>query len=160
MASKGRVSKNVYAYQLLGGGADTATAGLNFIPPLSCFFQNSVMIPDVNRIGNTTYTSDLMILTYASATITINGNSIPSTQAQPVLGNTDWVTYRIYNVSGNTTIESTGPLAAGVFGFIGTASGFAGYYSPRSYWCLAMGRRLLVSTCYPAGANHQRDPLA
>ena len=124
-----RTSKNVYAYQLLGGGADTATAGLNFIPPLSCFFQNSVMIPDVNRIGNTTYTSDLMILTYASATITINGNSIPSTQAQPVLGNTDWVTYRIYNVSGNTTIESTGPLAAGVFGFIGTASGFAGYYS-------------------------------
>ena len=32
-----KTSKNVYAYQLLGGGNDTATAGLNFIPPLSCF---------------------------------------------------------------------------------------------------------------------------
>ena len=41
-----KTSRNVYAYQLLGGGNDTATAGLNFIPPLSCFFQNSVNIPD------------------------------------------------------------------------------------------------------------------
>lgn len=124
-----KTSKNVYAYQLLGGGNDTATAGLNFIPPLSCFFQNSVNIPSVNRIGGTSYTADLMVLTYASATLTLNGATIPNTQSQAVLGNTDWVTYRISNVSNNVTIESTGPLAVGVFGYLGSASGFAGYYS-------------------------------
>ena len=124
-----KTSKNVYAYQLLGGGNDTATAGLNFIPPLSCFFQNSVNIPSVNRIGGTNYTADLMVLTYASATLTLNGATIPTSQSQAVLGNTDWVTYRIANVSNNVSIESTGPLAVGVFGYLGSASGFAGYYS-------------------------------
>ena len=124
-----RSSKNIYAYQLIGGGNDTATAGLNFIPPLSCFFQNSVNIPQVNRIGNTIYTADLMVLTYSSATLTVNGNTIPPSQAQNVLGNTDWVTYRVSNISGNANVTSTGPLAVGVFGYKGNASGYAGYYS-------------------------------
>jgi len=124
-----KTSKNVYAYQLLGGGSDTATAGLNFIPPLSCFFQNAVNIPDVNRIGGTIYTADLMVLTYASASLTLNGTAISPTQAQIVLGNTDWVTYRISGVNGYINIQSTGPLAVGVFGYLGSASGFAGYYS-------------------------------
>ena len=124
-----RTSKNVYAYQLLGGGNDTATAGLNFIPPLSCFFQNSVNIPDVNVIGSTSYNADLMVLTYASATITINGTTISNAEAQTVQGNTDWVTYRISGVSGNVNIESTGPLAVGVFGYFNNVAGFAGYYS-------------------------------
>uniref|UniRef100_UPI004049C7CA IgGFc-binding protein n=1 Tax=Flavobacterium sp. TaxID=239 RepID=UPI004049C7CA len=112
-----KTSKNVYAYQFLGGDVNTATAGLNFIPPLSCFFQNSVNIPSVNRIGGTIYTTDLMILTYASATLTLNGGTVPNSQSQAVLGNTEWVTYRVANVSNNITIESTGPLAVGVFGY-------------------------------------------
>jgi gliding motility-associated-like protein len=124
-----KTSKPVFAYQLLGGGASTATAGLNFIPPLSCFFQNSVNIPKVNEIGNTYYTSDLMILTYPTSTLTVNGTIIPKAQAQNVLGNEDWVTYRISNITGDANVISTGPLAVGVFGFQGTASGYAGYYS-------------------------------
>ena len=124
-----KTSKNVYAYQLLGGGNDTATAGLNFIPPLSCFFQNSVNIPDVNRIGGTPYVADLMVLTYATSTLALNGTNIPSSQSQIVQGNTDWVTYRISNVSGNINVTSTGPLAVGVFGYLGSVAGFAGYYS-------------------------------
>ena len=124
-----KTSKPVFAYQLLGGGADTAAAGLNFIPPLSCFFQNSVSIPKVNQIGDTYYTSDLMILTSPSSTLKVDGNIIPASQSQAVLGNTDWVTYRISNVTGNASVESSGPLAVGVFGFIGIASGYAGYYS-------------------------------
>lgn len=124
-----RSSKPVFAYQLLGGGSDTATSGLNFIPPLSCFFQNSVNIPNVNQIGSNTYTTDLMMLTYSNATISINGVTVPTSQAQTVLGNTDWVSYRVSNQSGNLNVTSTGPLAVGVFGFQGTAVGFAGYYS-------------------------------
>ena len=124
-----RSSKPVFAYQLLGGGSDTATSGLNFIPPLSCFFQNSVNIPNVNQIGSNTYTTDLMMLTYSNATISINGVAVPTSQAQTVLGNTDWESYRVSNQSGNLNVTSTGPLAVGVFGFQGTAVGFAGYYS-------------------------------
>ena len=126
-----KTSKPVFAYQLLGGGASTASSGLNFIPPLSCFFQNSVNIPSVNEIGSTNppYICDLMILTYTTSTLIVNGDTIPLSQAQAVLGSSDWVSYKILNVTGNANVVSTGPLAVGVFGFIGTASGFAGYYS-------------------------------
>ena len=124
-----KTSKPVFAYQLLGGGNDTATSGLNFIPPLSCFFQNSVNIPAVNEIGSNIYNADLMILTYATATLTVNGSTIPTSQAQAVLGNSEWVTYRISGVSGNVNVVSTGPLAVGVFGFQSNISGYAGYYS-------------------------------
>ncbi|WP_313804802.1 T9SS type B sorting domain-containing protein [Flavobacterium sp.] len=122
-------TKPIFAYQLIGGGSDTATCGLNFIPPLSCFFQNSVSIPFVNEIGNTTYNADLMVLTYASATLTVNGTTINANTSQAVQGNSEWVTYRVPNVSGNAQVNSTGPLAVGVFGYLGNASGFAGYYS-------------------------------
>jgi gliding motility-associated-like protein len=124
-----RTTKPVFAYQLLGGGSDTATSGLNFIPPLSCFFQNSVNIPNVNEIGGDTYQADLMVLTYSTATLTVNGITIPTTQAQTVLGNSDWVTYRVSNITGNANVNSTGPLAVGVFGYQGNISGYAGYYS-------------------------------
>ncbi|NHM00492.1 T9SS type B sorting domain-containing protein [Flavobacterium difficile] len=123
-----KASKPVFAYQLIGGAASNPTSGLNFIPPLSCFFQNSVYIPSINQIGSSFYTADLMILTYSTASITVNGTAIPTSQAQTVLGNTDWVTYRIAGYSGNVNVVSTGPLAVGVFGASG-AAGYAGYYS-------------------------------
>ena len=121
-------SKPVFAYQLLGGDNASPTSGLNFIPPLSCFFQESVYLPAIDEIGGNNYTADLMILTYSNATITINGNPINTSQSQIVLGNTDWVTYRISGYSGNVNVVSTGPLAVGVFGASGNA-GYAGYYS-------------------------------
>ena len=121
-------SKPVYVYQVLAGSTNDATSGLNFIPPLSCFFQKNVdLIPDINRIGDTIYSSDLFVLTTTESTISINGAQSNAT-AQNVQGNTNWVTYRIPNLNGNIVVESTGPLAVGVFGYNGTA-GFAGYYS-------------------------------
>lgn len=123
-------TKPVFAYQLIGGAASSPTSGLNFIPPLSCFFQESVYLPAIDEIGptNPSYTTDIMVLTYSNATITINGTPISTSQAQTVLGNTDWVTYRISGYSGNVNVVSTGPLAVGVFGASG-AAGYAGYYS-------------------------------
>lgn len=128
-------SKPIYAYQILAGNTTYATSGLNFIPPLSCFFQNSVFLPAIDRIGTNIYVAELMVLTYATSTITINGNPI-SALPQPVLGNTEWVTYRISGFGGNVEITSTGPLAVGVFGYVeedvnGTPGtvGYAGYYS-------------------------------
>lgn len=128
-------SKPIYAYQILAGNTTYATSGLNFIPPLSCFFQNSVFLPAIDRIGTTIYVAELMVLTYATSTITINGNPITALP-EPVLGSSEWVTYRISGFGGNVEITSTGPLAVGVFGYIdedvnGTPGtvGYAGYYS-------------------------------
>lgn len=121
-------SKPIYLYQILAGGDSDATSGLNFIPPLSCFFQKSVdLIPSINSIGSTQYNGEIIALTYTNATITINGGSI-SALPEPVLGTTEWVTYRIAGYSGNVVVESTGPLAVGVFGSSGNA-GYGGYYS-------------------------------
>ncbi len=121
-------SKPIYLYQVLAGANYSATTGMNFIPPLSCFFQKSVdLIPSINSIGNTQYTSDIIALTYSNATITVNGNPITVT-SEAVLGTTDWVTYRIPGFTGNVVVESTGPLAVGVFGASG-AAGYGGYYS-------------------------------
>jgi gliding motility-associated-like protein len=121
-------SKPIYLYQILAGSSSDATTGLNFIPPLSCFFQKSVdLIPSINTIGNINYSADIIALTYADAIISVNGN--PTTaQPQNVLGTNQWVTYRISGFSGNVVVESTGPLAVGIFGASGVA-GFSGYYS-------------------------------
>lgn len=122
-------SKPIYLYQILAGGLSDATSGLNFIPPLSCFFQKSVdLIPRIDSIGFNQYFTDILVLTYTNSIVTINGvvtNALPQT----VLGSNDWVTYRISGFSGNVVVESTGPLAVGIFGTDGDAVGFSGYYS-------------------------------
>ncbi len=124
-------SKPIYLYQILSGSSTSseATTGLNFIPPLSCFFQRKVdLIPSIDNIGNFNYNTDIFALTETGSTVTINGT--PTTaQPQSVQGNSDWVTYRIPNYTGNVIVESTGPLAVGVFGTDNIAVGFSGYYS-------------------------------
>jgi gliding motility-associated-like protein len=121
-------SKPIYLYQILAGSVSDATTGLNFIPPLSCFFQKSVdLIPFVDTIGGTNYSSDIFALTTTGSTVSINGVNTTALP-QAVSGNLNWVTYRIPNVTGNVVVSSTGPLAVGVFGFSGSA-GFSGYYS-------------------------------
>lgn len=121
-------SQPIYLYQILGGSTSDATSGLNFIPPLSCYFQKTVdLIPSINSIGSYLYSSEVIALTYAGSTLTINGNTVTALP-EPVLGNPQWVTYRLRGYTGNIKAESTGPLAVGLFGSSG-AVGFAGYYS-------------------------------
>lgn len=121
-------SKPVYVYQILGGSDYDATSGLNFIPPLSCYFQKRVdLIPSIDQIGTTNYTSDIIAVTYTGSTLTINGTTITS-PPQIVAGNPQWSTYKISGFTGNIVAESTGPLAVGMLGSSG-AVGFAGYYS-------------------------------
>lgn len=124
-----QTSKPAFLYQIIGGNNSDATSGLFFIPPLSCFWQNSVdLIPDANRIGNTTYPDGgIIIATETSATVLING--VPTTVTPvPVSGNANWETYRIPNISGDVSVTSTGALAVGVFGAANVA-GYGGYFS-------------------------------
>lgn len=122
-------SSPIYLYQILAGSTSDATTGLNFIPPLSCFFQKSVdLIPSINTIGSAQYTTDILALTHTNSVVSING--IPTTALpQNVLGTSEWVTYRISGYTGNVVVSSTGPLAVGIFGTDGNAVGFSGYYS-------------------------------
>ena len=123
-----KANKNIYMYQIIAGSTNDATSGLNFIPPLSCFFQTNIdLIPDINKIGNTSYSGELIGLTTTGSTLSINGVAV-SNLPEPVLGNPQWVSYRISNLTGNIVVESSGPLAVGVFGASG-AAGFGGYYS-------------------------------
>jgi gliding motility-associated-like protein len=119
----------IYLYQIIAGAFSDATSGLNFIPPLSCFWQKSVdMIPNFNSIGSSNYpNSEIIVVTETGSTVSIN--NVPTTATpQAVTGNQNWVTYRITGLSGNVRIDSTGALAAGVFGAVNVA-GFGGYYS-------------------------------
>ncbi|MBF01904.1 MAG: hypothetical protein CMP76_01270 [Flavobacterium sp.] len=123
-------SQPIYLYQILAGNQNDATSGLNFIPPLSCYWQKSVnMIPEYNTIGSKQYTeSGVIIVTETGSTITINGTTTVATP-QSVNGNTGWETYRIDGLNGDIAVESTGALAVGIFGSDGISAGYGGYYS-------------------------------
>lgn len=122
-----RTSKPAYVYQFLGGSSSQSTPGMNFIPPISCGMPFEVNeIPDIQSIGNATYTGGIFAITESGATLTINGNV--QSGAVSVNGFEDWETYRILNLNGDISVASTGPVAVGLFGSSADA-GFSGYYS-------------------------------
>ena len=122
-----QTSKPAYVYQFLGGSPSQSTVGMNFIPPISCGMPNQVdEIPSIQNIGTTSYTGGVFAITEAGANLTIDG--APQTGAVTVDGFPGWETYRILNLTGDITVESTGPVAVGLFGSSSDA-GWSGYYS-------------------------------
>ena len=122
-----QTSKPAYVYQFLGGSSSQSTVGMNFIPPISCGMPNEVdEIPSIQSIGSTSYTGGVFAITEAGADLTINGTA--QNGAVAVDGYPGWETYRILNLTGDITVESTGPVAVGLFGSSSDA-GWSGYYS-------------------------------
>jgi gliding motility-associated-like protein len=124
-----RSSEKIFLYQIISGSdTSNATSGFYFIPPLSCFWQKSVdLIPSFNTIGNTVYDGNIVIATETGSTVSIN-NIVTSVIPITVLGNANWVSYKITGLIGNVKVESTGALAVGVYGYSGVA-GYGGYFS-------------------------------
>ncbi|MFC4636658.1 IgGFc-binding protein, partial [Dokdonia ponticola] len=146
-------TKSIYVYQFLAGrsGANNqtitppdvpdATPGMNFIPPLSCFFQNSVdLIPSVDEIypgSIEDYVGNLLITSRVGNTVSVNGTVIPAASALQNPGTPDWETYFLADQMGNASIIADGPIAVGLFGSdnrnvalgLGGSAGFGGYYS-------------------------------
>ena len=119
-------SKPTFAYQGVGFGNNAANQGLFFVPPLSCENRGKVdNIPNIEKIGGVTFTGGITIVTNTSATVTINGQPISSfTTSGPnnVTGNPDYVTYKVTNLTGNVSVESSGELYCAYFNQNGAAT--------------------------------------
>ncbi|SHJ26383.1 T9SS type B sorting domain-containing protein [Pseudozobellia thermophila] len=127
-------SKDAYAYQSMAGGSAVYTHGLNFVAPVNCLLPDVLdNIPDIKNMAGTTVNGGVTIIastTTPDANITVTDGSGPVAvpPSSPVPGSTDWKTIFIPNLTGNVSVQSTGPIAVGFFGLNG-ARGVAGYFS-------------------------------
>ena len=127
-------TKNVYAYQVLSGSSSIITVSLNFVAPVNCLLPDTMdYISNIEDISGITASGGLFII---ASTTTDNSNiivtddsgvvSLPAEEA--VSGTSDWKTFYITGLTGNVSVNSTGPIAVGFLGFNG-ARGIAGYFS-------------------------------
>ncbi|WP_198342491.1 T9SS type B sorting domain-containing protein [Polaribacter sp. SA4-12] len=119
-------SKPAFAYQGIGANNSDANQGLFFVPPLSCENRGKVdNIPKIESIGSINFTGGVTIVTNKNATVNINSLPISSfTTSGPfnVDGNTEYVTYKVTNLTGDISIESSGELYCAYFNQNGAAS--------------------------------------
>lgn len=127
-------SKDAYAYQLMAGASAIYTQGLNFIAPVNCLLPDTVdNITHIEDAAGITMTGGVTLIASTStpdANITVEDGSGPVTLpvSSAIAGTTLWKTYYVPNLTGDVTVESTGPIAVGFIGFSG-ARGIAGYFS-------------------------------
>ncbi|WP_405409983.1 DUF11 domain-containing protein [Maribacter sp. Asnod1-A12] len=127
-------SKDAYAYQCLAGASAIHTIGLNFIAPVNCLLPDKVdNISHIEDAGGITMTGGVTIIASTSTpneniTVTDDSGNVTLTTPTTVAGSTEWKTFYISNLTGNVSVESTGPIAVGFIGFNG-ARGIAGYFS-------------------------------
>jgi hypothetical protein len=136
-----RSSEPVFLYQMIGGAStpddEYRTAGLIFVPPISCSTPNKVdNIAVPNQIGNMRFEGGLMVTAMKDSLVTVLMDGIPVSLGPPnvVLGNPDFVTYRKLNLfSQSTSVSKISVIAEGavqvaMFGRNEPAS-FAAFYS-------------------------------
>ncbi|MFD2568062.1 IgGFc-binding protein, partial [Pseudotenacibaculum haliotis] len=107
-------SQPVFAYQGIGGLGNDHNQGFFFVPPLNCENRTNVNnIAHIEKIGAETYTGEVIIITNNGATVTINDSPINTYTVQgpfTVPGKTDYVTYKVTNLSGNIAVKSNQEL--------------------------------------------------
>lgn len=136
-----QTSHPAFMYQMVGGTASgddqMRTAGLIFVPPISCGIPNAVdNIYQPNRIGSVQYDGGLMIVAMKDSMVTlrIDGAIVPLGTPDAVPGNPDFVTYRrltlfaANNPPETASIVAEGAVQVALFGRNG-AAGFGGFYS-------------------------------
>jgi gliding motility-associated-like protein len=132
-------SKNVFAYQSIGG-AGQQNQEMYFVPPLSCQTPKVIdNIPMIDRIGNIIFNtnSGVNIVTKVGATLNfiLNGTNytlanLPATINGPntIVGNNGYITYQITGLSGNLSVYCSEQVYLSYFGSSGAAT-YGGYYS-------------------------------
>jgi gliding motility-associated-like protein len=139
-----RTSKNVFAYQGIGGiGGTTSQANQNmhFVPPLSCETPKIISnIPFINEVGNNNnFDGTVCIVTETGAALDFIINGISYTLASlpgsitvngplSVTGNSNYVTYTFEGLTGNISVFSTKQVYLSYFGSSGAAT-YGGFYS-------------------------------
>ena len=127
-------SKDVYAYQCMGGSTQAYTQGLNFVAPVNCLLPDTMdNIPSITDAAGVTISGGVTIIAStvtpdSNIIVTDSGGTVTLPAAMTVDGTTDWKTFYIPNLTGEVSVQSSGPNAVGFFGFNG-ARGLAGYYS-------------------------------
>lgn len=129
-----QTSKDVYAYQCMAGASQVYTQGLNFVAPVNCLLPDVMdNIPDIRNMAGLNVTGGLTIIAAANTPdaniqVTDGNGAVTLPASNPVAGSTDWKTFFIPNLNGDVSVQSTGPMAVGFFGYNG-ARGVAGYFS-------------------------------
>ncbi|WP_282049785.1 gliding motility-associated C-terminal domain-containing protein [Maribacter aquivivus] len=126
-------SNNVYAYQSLAGSSSVATTGLNFIAPVNCLLPNELNnIAQIEDLVGVDIDGGLTILasntTLDSNIIVTDGTGVVTLPASQQATGLPWKSFYVPGVTGNVSVESTGPIAVGVVGLSG-ALGIGGYFS-------------------------------
>lgn len=136
-----RTSEPAYLYQMVGGtsiGDDqNRTAGLIFVPPLSCGIPNTVdniYLP--NLIGTMSFDGGMMITAMRDSTVVLKVDGVVTSIGAPasVSGNPDFVTYRPLmmfsqnNLPQLVSVTAQGAVQVGLYGRNQPAS-FAGFFS-------------------------------
>lgn len=129
-----RTSKDSYAYQLLAGASGIQTIGLNFVAPVNCLLPDTVNnIPDIKDAAGTNMNGGVSIIAStttpdANIVVTDATGTVSLPVANPVPGSTEWKTFYVPGLTGNVSVQSSGPIAVGFLGFSGNR-GLGGYYS-------------------------------
>ncbi|MCB9355705.1 MAG: gliding motility-associated C-terminal domain-containing protein [Lewinellaceae bacterium] len=136
-----RSSEPVFVYQMIGGTSDgddaMRTAGLIFVPPISCAIPNAVdNIYQPNLIGDMRFEGGLMVVAMKDSMVTvrIDGAVTPMGPPADVPGMPDFVTYRNLNLfdfsktPATVSVEAEGAIQVAMFGRNEPAS-FAAFYS-------------------------------
>jgi uncharacterized repeat protein (TIGR01451 family) len=127
-------SKDAYAYQNLAGGSGVQTIGLNFVAPVNCLLPDNMdNISDITNSAGTTLTGGITIIAATTTpdeniTVTDGSGEVALPASVAVTGSTDWKTFYIAGLTGNVSVQSTGPIAVGFFG-VNANRGIAGYFS-------------------------------
>ena len=134
-------SKNIFAFQGIGGTSNQANQNMHFVPPLSCQTPKVINnIPLINEVGGLNdFTGTVCIVTKTLATLNfiIDGvnyslTSLPTnltlTGPSSVTGNPNYVTYTIEGLTGNVSVFSSEQVYVSYYGTSGAAT-YGGFYS-------------------------------
>jgi len=119
-------SKNVYAYQGIGGSNSSANQAMFFVPPLSCSVSGKLdNVPAIRRVGGSgvsdLFTGNAFVVTNNGASVLTSdrdNNEVPltgpfgdgvSVTARAVTG-ANYTAYVFTNLDGNVSFESDGEL--------------------------------------------------
>ena len=135
-----RTSKNVFAYQSVGGTdangvPSQANQEMFFVPPLNCatpsIVDNIPFIQDIGPNNQFIKNSGLNIVTEVGATVEISINGVKQpigVSPKNVVGNSGFVTYTRTGLTGNIGVFSSKQVYVSYFGSSGAAT-YGGYYS-------------------------------